>query len=84
MHCAPAEMGWNGQLGFHYLAPMSADDAAKFRNEYEECQAQAVLAGSSSTKAQWLLFAQEWLELAQAAEDEQRREAAISTVAPAK
>ena len=73
-----------GQPGFHYHRPMPADDAAKFRNEYEECQAQAVLAASLSTKAQWLLFAQEWLVLAQAAEAEQRREAAISAVAPAR
>ena len=84
MHIALAEMGWNGPLCFLYLVPMSADDAARFRNEYEECQAQAALPGSPSTKAQWLLFAQEWLKLAEAAEDQQRREAATSTVAPAK
>ena len=43
---------------------MSANYAATFRANYEECKAQAALAGIPSTKAQWLLFAQEWLEQA--------------------
>ena len=55
---------------------MSADDAARFRNEYEECRAEADKAASLAAMAQWLLFAQEWLVLAQTAEDQQRREAA--------
>lgn len=63
---------------------MSADEAAKFRTEYKECKAQAALATSPSTKAQWLLFAEEWLAQAEAAEVQQRREAAIATAVPAK
>jgi len=57
--------------------------AAKFRENYEECRAEAEKAASPSAKAQWLLFAQEWLVQAEAAEVAQRRNAAISTV-PAK
>jgi hypothetical protein len=41
-------------------------------------------ATSPSTKAQWLLFAEEWLKQAEAAEDQPRRQAAISAVAPPK
>jgi hypothetical protein len=59
---------------------MSADDAASFRARYEECIEQAALSVIPSTKAQWLLFAQEWLEKAEAAEAAERRRAAISTV----
>ena len=66
------------------VAPMATDDAVRFRANYEECRAEADKAASPSTKAQWLLFAEEWLKLAQAAEDQQRREAAIHTVAPVK
>ena len=62
---------------------MSANDAATFRANYEECKAQAALTVIPSSKAQWLLFAQEWLVQAEAAEDQQRRETAISPV-PAK
>jgi hypothetical protein len=51
---------------------MSADHAASCRKNYEECKAQAALAVIPSTKAQWLLFAQEWLELAEAAEVAER------------
>ena len=58
---------------------MSADYAATFRANYEECKAQAVLAVMPSSKAQWLLFAQEWLEQAEAAEAAHRRKATIST-----
>ena len=70
-------------LNFQYLAPMSADDAVRFRESYEECRAEAAKAASSSAKQQWLLFAEEWLRLAQAAEA-QRSEAASPTVVPAK
>jgi hypothetical protein len=59
------------------------DDAASCRANYQECKAQAALAANPSSKAQWLLFAQEWLVQAEAAEDQQRREA-VSTVLPAK
>jgi hypothetical protein len=62
---------------------MPTDDAASFRANYEECLAEAAKAVSPSSKAQWLLFAQEWLVQAEAAEDQQRREA-VSTVLPAK
>ena len=62
---------------------MSVADAASFRANYEECKAQAALTANPSSKAQWLLFAQEWLVQAEAAEDQQRREA-VSTVLPAK
>ena len=60
---------------------MSADFAATFRANYEECKVQAALAVIPSTKAQWLLFAQEWLEQAEAAEVAQRRRATISVPA---
>ena len=63
---------------------MSANDGAKFRAEYEECKAQAALAVIPSTKAQWLLFAAEWLKQAEAAEAEQRRDTATATAVPAK
>ena len=62
---------------------MSADYAATFRANYEECKAQAALAVIPSTKAQWLLFAQEWLGQAEAVEVAQRRKAA-NTAIPAK
>ena len=63
---------------------MSANDGAKFRAEYEECKAQAALAVIPSTKAQWLLFAEEWLKQAEAAEDRQRRDTSTATAVPAK
>ena len=44
---------------------------------YEEGIAEAAKAISPPTKAQWLLFAEEWLKQAEAAEAEQRREAEI-------
>jgi hypothetical protein len=59
---------------------MSANYAATFRANYEECLAQAALAVMPSSKAQWLLFAQEWLEQAEAAEAAHRRKATISMV----
>jgi hypothetical protein len=55
---------------------MPTDDAASFRANYEECLGEAAKAVSPSSKAQWLLFAQEWLVQAEAAEDQQRRETA--------
>ena len=39
-----------------------------FRANYEECRVEADKATSPSSKAQWLLFADEWLKLALAAE----------------
>jgi hypothetical protein len=39
-----------------------------YREQYEECRAEAAKANSPSSKAQWLLFADEWLKLALAAE----------------
>ena len=60
------------------------DGGRIFRENYEDCRAEADKATSPSSKAQWLLFAEEWLKQAEAAEDQQRREAAISAVAPAK
>ena len=41
------------------------EDAAKFRRENEECRRQAALTDVPSSKAQWLLFADEWLKQAQ-------------------
>jgi hypothetical protein len=49
----------------------------QYRKYYEEARAQATKAGSSFAKEQWLGFAQEWLKLAEAAEAQQRREAAV-------
>jgi hypothetical protein len=60
------------------------DGGRIYRENYEECRAEAAKANSPSSKAQWLLFAEEWLKLAEAAEDHQRREGAISAAAPAK
>jgi hypothetical protein len=59
----------------------ASDDAEveaknKYRENYEECRAQALLAESSSARQQWLVFAREWLELAEADEAEQRADAA--------
>jgi hypothetical protein len=50
-----------------------------FRANYEDCKAQAALGVIPSTKAQRLLFAQEWLQQAEAAEAAHRRKATIST-----
>jgi len=60
------------------------DQCEVFRANYEECRAEAAKATVPSSKAQWLLFAEEWLKQAEAAEDQQRREAAILVGAPAK
>ena len=60
------------------------DRSQVFRANYEECRAEAAKATGPSSKAQWLLFAEEWLKQAEAAEAEQRREAAIAAVVPAK
>jgi len=56
------------------------DRCQVFRANYEECRAEAAKATSSSGKEQWLVFADEWLRLAEAAEDQQRREAAVVPV----
>ncbi|MCS3982685.1 hypothetical protein M2191_007368 [Bradyrhizobium japonicum] len=53
-----------------------SEDAAEFRREYEECRKQASETDVATSKAQWLLFADEWLKLALAAEVRARREAA--------
>jgi hypothetical protein len=53
-------------------------DASSFRANYEECRAEAAKAIASSAKAQWLLFAEEWLKQAQAAEAQQGRDAATA------
>ena len=57
----------------------AAEDAAKFRQEYEECRAQAAKAVSLAARKQWQLFAEEWLKLAMSAEEQHRREAASDT-----
>jgi|tagenome__1003787_1003787.scaffolds.fasta_scaffold17444777_1 hypothetical protein len=44
------------------------EDAAKFRREYEECREQADKTDVLSSRAQWLLFADEWLDRTLAAE----------------
>ena len=54
-----------------------------YHENYEECLAEAAKAASSTAKEQWMVFAKEWLKLAQEAEDQQRRETATSVV-PAK
>ncbi|MCP1765157.1 hypothetical protein [Bradyrhizobium japonicum] len=51
------------------------EDAAKFRREYEECCKQARGTSNPFSKAQWLLFADEWLKQALAAEALAEREA---------
>ncbi|MGM4959834.1 hypothetical protein [Bradyrhizobium sp. 604_D8_N2_3] len=51
------------------------EDAVKFRREYEECCKQAALTDMPSSKAQWLLFADEWLKQALAAEALGKRKA---------
>jgi len=44
------------------------EDAASFRREYEECRRQACMTENPFSKAQWLLFANEWLKQAEATE----------------
>jgi hypothetical protein len=55
-------------------APGAAEDAAKFRQEYNGCLAEAAKADSQFAKQQWLIFADEWLKLALVAEEQQREE----------
>jgi hypothetical protein len=55
-----------------------------FRENYEECRAEAAKTTVPSGKAQWLLFAEEWLKQAEAAEAQQRLDAATATAVPAK
>ncbi|MET4043492.1 hypothetical protein ABIC03_005213 [Bradyrhizobium sp. RT6a] len=52
------------------------DDAIRFRREYEECRRQAEKTTAPSSKAQWLLFAAEWLKQAETAEALAKRETA--------
>ena len=59
----------------------TAETVRTFRKEYEECLAEAAATEISSAKAQWLLFAEEWLKLALAAEKQSQREAPIGPVA---
>jgi len=59
----------------------SNGDAVTFLKEREECLAEAAKTDIPSTKAQWLMFAEEWLKLAQAAGARPKREAAIKAVA---
>jgi hypothetical protein len=44
------------------------EDAASFRREYEECRRQARMTNNQASKAQWLLFANEWIKQAEATE----------------
>jgi hypothetical protein len=59
------------------------DRGRVYRANYEDCRAEASKATSASSKAQWLLFAEEWLKQAEAAEAQHRRDAATAAV-PAK
>ena len=52
-----------------------AAKAASFRREHEDCLAEAAATDVPSTKAQWLVFAQEWLKLALAAEEQMKADA---------
>jgi hypothetical protein len=56
-------------------------DAVTFLKEREECLAEAAKSEISSTKAQWLIFADEWLKLAQAARARPKRQAATKAEA---
>jgi hypothetical protein len=42
--------------------------AVDFRREYEVCREQAAKTDVAASRAQWLVFADEWLKLALAAE----------------
>lgn len=61
-------------------APGKQDAVASLK-EREDCLAEAAKAEISATKAQWLIFADEWLKLAQAAGARPKREAATKAVA---
>ena len=60
------------------------DGGRIYRANCNECRAEADKATSPSSKAQWLLFAEEWLKQAEAAEAQQRLDAATATAVPAK
>jgi hypothetical protein len=49
--------------------------AADYRREYELCREQAAKTDMAASRAQWLVFADEWLKLALAAEARAKREA---------
>jgi hypothetical protein len=51
---------------------MSDDDAAKFRNQADECREQAAKALSPLDKEAWLQVAEEWLKLAMSGEKRRR------------
>jgi hypothetical protein len=46
------------------------DDAAQFRKQAEECRQLAGIALKQSDKAFWLRLAQDWLKLAQKADEQ--------------
>jgi len=57
--------------GFGCVDPLGcgmSEDATTFRIEEGECRRQAGMTSNAASKAQWLLFAEEWQRLAQAAE----------------
>jgi hypothetical protein len=60
------------------------DGGRIYRVNYEECRAEAAKAINPSSKAQWLLFAEEWLKQAEAAEAQQRRDAVTARAVSAK
>jgi hypothetical protein len=49
-----------------------SDDAAKFRKQAEEARVQAAKSVSPLDKEAWLRIAEEWLKLAQSAEQKNR------------
>ncbi|WP_441254294.1 hypothetical protein [Bradyrhizobium sp. 613_E4_N2_2] len=51
-------------------------DAITFLKEREDCLAEAAKSDIPSAKAQWLMFADEWLKLAQAARAQRSSEEA--------
>ena len=50
-----------------------SDDAAGFRKQAEECRAQAAKAVSPLDKEAWLQVAEEWLKLAESAENQRQK-----------
>jgi hypothetical protein len=51
---------------------MSEVDAARFRDEAQECREQAAKALSPIDKESWLQFAEEWIKLAMSAKGRRR------------
>jgi hypothetical protein len=52
---------------------MAVDDAEEYRRQAAECRRQAARAVSEVQKAEWLRLAQDWLSLANGAEERKRR-----------